>query len=98
MTVTHEVAGSIPVRVAFAFVAQLVERMPEEHGVAGSTPAGGTNTSASFNGRTPASDAGDGSSILSAEINNNPHASVAQLGERFFNGQLSQVRALPEAP
>ena len=43
MTVTHEVAGSIPVRVAFASVAQLVERMPEEHGVAGSTPAGGTN-------------------------------------------------------
>ena len=42
MTVTHEVAGSIPVRVAFASVAQLVERMPEEHGVAGSTPAGGT--------------------------------------------------------
>ena len=32
---THEVAGSIPVRVAFASVAQLVERMPEEHGVAG---------------------------------------------------------------
>ena len=97
MTVTHEVAGSIPVRVAFAFVAQLVERMPEEHGVAGSTPAEGTS-SVSSNGRTPASDAGDGSSILSAEINNNPHASVAQLGEWFFNGQLSQVRALPEAP
>ena len=59
--------GSSPVRVAFASVAQQVERMPEEHGAAGSTPAGGTNTSASFNSRTPASDAGDGSSILSAE-------------------------------
>ena len=36
------VTGSSPVRVAIASVAQLVERMPEEHGVAGSTPAGGT--------------------------------------------------------
>ena len=32
MTVTHEVAGSIPVRVAFASVAQLVERMHTPHG------------------------------------------------------------------
>ena len=41
--VTRKVTGSSPVRVAIASVAQLVERMPEEHGVAGSTPAGGTN-------------------------------------------------------
>ena len=68
MTVTHEVAGSIPVRVAFASVAQLVERMPEEHGVAGSTPAGGTNSSASFNSRTPVFEAVNGSSILPTEI------------------------------
>ena len=70
MTVTHEVAGSIPVRVAFASVAQLVERMPEEHGVVGSTPARGTNTSVSFNGRTPVFEAVNGSSILPAEIIN----------------------------
>ena len=63
---THEVAGSIPVRVAFASVAQLVERMPEEHGVAGSTPAEGTS-SVSSNGRTLVSDASNVSSILSAE-------------------------------
>ena len=67
MTVTHEVAGSIPVRVAFASVAQLVERMPEEHGVAGSTPARGTS-SVSSNGRTPVFEAENGSSILPTEI------------------------------
>ena len=66
---THEVAGSIPVRVAFASVAQLVERMPEEHGVAGSTPAGGT-ISVSSNGRTPVFEAVNGSSILPTEIIN----------------------------
>ena len=66
MTVTHEVAGSIPVRVAFASVAQLVERMPEEHGVAGSTPAGGT-ISVSSNGRTLVFGTSNVSSTLSAE-------------------------------
>ena len=44
--------------------------MPEEHGVVGSTPARDTNTSVSFNGRTPVFEAENGSSILPAEIIN----------------------------
>ena len=63
-----ENVGSIPAGVINASVAQLVERMPEEHGVAGSTPARGTNISVSFNGRTPVFEAVNGSSILSTEI------------------------------
>ena len=71
------VTGSSPVRVAFAFVAQLVERRSEEPGVASSILAGGTNTSVSFNGRTPVFEAVNGSSILPAEIIKYLNGSVA---------------------
>ena len=79
MTVTHEVAGSNPVRVAFASVAQLVERMPEEHGVAGSTPAEGTS-SVSSNGRTSVFEAVNGSSILPTETINGRAAKLESCG------------------
>ena len=52
-----------------AFVAQLVERMPEEHSVASSILAGGTMIPFRLTGRTTDFDSVSGSSTLSAEVN-----------------------------
>ena len=64
-------------RKSYASVAQLVECRSEEPGVASSILAGGSNTSVSFNGRTPVFEAENGSSILPTEIIKYLNGSVA---------------------